>query len=257
MASTAVANDALQGIVGRVVTFVTGNSPKDKLAPKKAALTSKAKATTAAAGGEDGTRPIDKISKPKRPTLGARELSRKLGLSLPLHVAARACQNDMERLAPQTIGPRRSVAIHGRASAVTTVAAIEYMAKKVYQSAIAHARKRGAGTVSLLDIQRGIIVNPRLARSLRYSRVAVSKSANPLGIVPGMMIGIKHKKKKHHGGGDSRATAPSTNKKTAKATPTTAQKSKRPAVHVSPTNDVPNSSDSTESDEPEGDAVDF
>lgn len=257
MASTAVASDAPQGIVGRVVNFVTGNSPKDKLAPKKAALTSKAKATTAATDGEDGARPIDKISKPKRPTLGARELSRKLGLSLPLHVAARACQNDMERLAPQTIGPRRSVAIHGRASAVTTVAAIEYMAEKVYQNAIAHARKRGAGTVSLLDIQRGIIVSPRLSRSLRYSRVAVSKSANPLGIVPGMMIGIKHKKKKHHGG-DPRVTAPSTNKKATKATPATAQKPKRPTtVHAPSANDTSNNSESTDSDEPEGDAVDF
>lgn len=205
MSSGTASDGHQQGIVERVVGFVTGNSQKDTLTPKKIASTP-IKSTSSGNA-------VDKIGKKKRPTLGMREVSRRLGLSLPLHVAGRACQNDMERLGTQVNMTGRNMAIHGRASAVTTVAAIEYIASEVFKSAISHARKRGATTVSLLDVQRGIIVNPRLARSLRYSRVAVSNSANPLGIVPGMMIGIKHKKKKRADADESSSSSSSSSSK--------------------------------------------
>lgn len=261
---TAAADDApTQSIVGRVVNFVTGNSPKDKLTPKKVGFGNKAKA--AASAGTDGTSAVAKISKPKRLTLGAREISRQLGLSLPLHVAARACQYDMQRLTSQTVGSRPRFAIHGRAAAVTTVAAIEFMAAEIYKSAIFHARKRGASTVSLLDVQRGIIVDPRLSRSLRYSRVAVTKSANPLGIVPGMMIGIKHKKKKQQveEGAVQQPTAVA--KKAGSEKKKKAPDARRRMTYVPPApadDDSTDNSSASEGEEEEppaedGDAVDF
>lgn len=169
-----------QSTTARDAAVFKSNAPKDNPNPKKIAIKNKDHTTAAA--------------KVKRPTLCLREVSRHLKFFLPLHVANRACQTDMGRLI-QTPESRRNLAIHGRASAVTAVAAFEYMAEEIFKGAIKHARKRKAGTVNLLDIQRSIIVNSRLARSLRYNRMAVSNSANPLGIVPGMMIGLKHQGK--------------------------------------------------------------
>jgi hypothetical protein len=169
-----------QGVFGKVMGLIKGKSAKDKMKPKTMNVSSAAKTTS-------GTAP-----KPKRYTASLREISDRLHLSLPLRVTHRSCQHSMTRL---TSKPPRSLIIQGRASALTAVAGFEMIIERILRGAIDHARARGAGTVKLLDMQRGVMVQPRVARSLRYSRIAMANSPNPLGIVGGMMIGLRNKKK--------------------------------------------------------------
>lgn len=151
----------------------SSQSAKDSLKPKKVASES----TTAGA-------------KHKKATIGFRELNQRLNLTFPACVVHRSCQNKMPRLRATT---KKSI-IQGRAAALTAVTAIEHIMERIMQGAIVHSQRRGAKTVSLLDVQRSVLTRPSLARSLQYHRIASIVGPHPLGVVNGMTIAVKNKK---------------------------------------------------------------